>query len=677
MALKGRHLPPLLHTERSSSLFASNKEPCRYDVNRTYRSKSSKIYQEVFSYLIEEFKTYKPILFAIKNEYDVTLAHLRDQIHDLLPLKAKLVLVSETCDKKILEMRLQERDEIRALKKECQHLMHIIESLNEEQRALQVQINRLKEDLATQYQLYREERDARKLLITRISTMTFAHDSEQDDRNEEDESVDPVVLKMALQVCREDLTKAQAELNRIQAEYIEVVPRRNWDQLNQIHEETLKKLETLQTDFTQMKTEYDTLLELHHKPAHGGFYSNQSALQHGPDNKHIETTPRPNWDQCSDVLGGNGHFKELFEGQSSQRKLEILLQEINGKNELSGLNGESRDLQTFMRSYLEEQYKDKAGDWAYSLMDSIQNNLKDDLICLFYDILTKKVDESVYHGQTLLLSHLLKVFIQSDTKQSGSLTISEFSEALKKAFPLKTDEDIEELLKDADGGHKEFLNLVKKQASAEKLKYIEELKVQLDGKREVNAEQLSAAFKAIDPSLDPENLKWNLCVAFQTKECEVQAQAVDTEVVLQRLSVTFCCQSKMMTLALRMRKLKRPLKFCSPRGGWNRHSWNRGFGLGLTEIDASCLTWEGQQFQGKAAIVEKLSSLPFTKIAHSITAQDHQPTPDSCILSMVVGQLKADDDPIMGFHQSFILKNINDAWVCTNDMFRLALHNFG
>ncbi|KAJ6666016.1 hypothetical protein lerEdw1_000920 [Lerista edwardsae] len=72
-----------------------------------------------------------------------------------------------------------------------------------------------------------------------------------------------------------------------------------------------------------------------------------------------------------------------------------------------------------------------------------------------------------------------------------------------------------------------------------------------------------------------------------------------------------------------------------------------------------------------------LQSLPFQKIQHSITAQDHQPTPDSCILSMVVGQLKADEDPIMGFHQIFLLKNINDAWVCTNDMFRLALHNFG
>ncbi|XP_038662736.1 nuclear transport factor 2 isoform X1 [Scyliorhinus canicula] len=99
--------------------------------------------------------------------------------------------------------------------------------------------------------------------------------------------------------------------------------------------------------------------------------------------------------------------------------------------------------------------------------------------------------------------------------------------------------------------------------------------------------------------------------------------------------------------------------------------------LGSLYIDASCLSWEGQQFQGKTAIVEKIIGLPFRKIQHSITAQDHQPTPDSCILSMVVGQLQADEDPVMGFHQIFLLKNINDAWVCTNDVFRLALHNFG
>uniref|UniRef100_A0AAV2KZ48 Nuclear transport factor 2 n=1 Tax=Knipowitschia caucasica TaxID=637954 RepID=A0AAV2KZ48_KNICA len=80
------------------------------------------------------------------------------------------------------------------------------------------------------------------------------------------------------------------------------------------------------------------------------------------------------------------------------------------------------------------------------------------------------------------------------------------------------------------------------------------------------------------------------------------------------------------------------------------------------QTDASCLTWEGEQFQGKMEIVRKLTSLPFTKIAHIVTAQDHQPTPDSCIISMVVGQLKADDDLIMGFQQTFMLKSVNESW---------------
>uniref|UniRef100_A0AAQ4R8Z6 Nuclear transport factor 2 n=1 Tax=Gasterosteus aculeatus aculeatus TaxID=481459 RepID=A0AAQ4R8Z6_GASAC len=92
--------------------------------------------------------------------------------------------------------------------------------------------------------------------------------------------------------------------------------------------------------------------------------------------------------------------------------------------------------------------------------------------------------------------------------------------------------------------------------------------------------------------------------------------------------------------------------------------------LGTIYIDESCLPWEGQQFQGK-------KGNRWETHLHSITVQDHQPTPDCNILSMVVGQLKVDDDPVMGFHQSFLLKNINSAWVCTNDMFRLAIHNFG
>lgn len=70
--------------------------------------------------------------------------------------------------------------------------------------------------------------------------------------------------------------------------------------------------------------------------------------------------------------------------------------------------------------------------------------------------------------------------------------------------------------------------------------------------------------------------------------------------------------------------------------------------VGTIYIDASCLTWEGQQFQGKAVFVEKLSSLLFQKIQHRITAQDPQPTPDIYIINMVVGQLKTHKDPYNG-----------------------------
>ena len=46
-------------------------------------------HREVFEYLIEDFKTYKPLLAAIKNEYEMMLAFQRQQIRQLEPLKVR------------------------------------------------------------------------------------------------------------------------------------------------------------------------------------------------------------------------------------------------------------------------------------------------------------------------------------------------------------------------------------------------------------------------------------------------------------------------------------------------------------------------------------------------------------------------------------------------------------
>lgn len=60
------------------------------------------------------------------------------------------------------------------------------------------------------------------------------------------EAKDRVELQLALKMCRADLTNAQEELNRMKAEYWDVMPRRNWDQLEKAHKQTL--LEVVQTD---------------------------------------------------------------------------------------------------------------------------------------------------------------------------------------------------------------------------------------------------------------------------------------------------------------------------------------------------------------------------------------------------------------------------------------------
>ncbi len=50
-------------------------------------------HREVFEYLIEDFKTYKPLLSAIKNEYELFIEYQQDLIKELEPLEVLLYTV--------------------------------------------------------------------------------------------------------------------------------------------------------------------------------------------------------------------------------------------------------------------------------------------------------------------------------------------------------------------------------------------------------------------------------------------------------------------------------------------------------------------------------------------------------------------------------------------------------
>jgi len=86
------------------------------------------------------------------------------------------------------------------------------------------------------------------------------------------------------------------------------------------------------------------------------------------------------------------------------------------------------------------------------------------------------------------------------------------------------------------------------------------------------------------------------------------------------------------------------------------------------------MTFEGSQFMGKLAIMEKFQSLTFQKIAHVVTTIDSQPTMDGGVLIVVLGQLKTDDDPPHTYNQTFVLKPADGSFYLEHDIFRLALH---
>ena len=86
------------------------------------------------------------------------------------------------------------------------------------------------------------------------------------------------------------------------------------------------------------------------------------------------------------------------------------------------------------------------------------------------------------------------------------------------------------------------------------------------------------------------------------------------------------------------------------------------------------MTFEGNQFLGRAKIMEKLTNLGFKSIKHSITTVDAQPTFDGGVLIVVLGQLKTDEDPPHTFNQIFVLKPSGGSFYVEHDIFRLALH---
>ena len=93
--------------------------------------------------------------------------------------------------------------EIVDLKNENKRLYKKIDDLREEQVSLETQVEKLQEELAAEYLRYRDECDARKMLVADINDLRYQQEdmlmSKQSmDELDEGEKDDPITLKIAL-----------------------------------------------------------------------------------------------------------------------------------------------------------------------------------------------------------------------------------------------------------------------------------------------------------------------------------------------------------------------------------------------------------------------------------------------------------------------------------------------
>ncbi|XP_075251680.1 translin-associated factor X-interacting protein 1-like isoform X2 [Convolutriloba macropyga] len=300
------------------------------------------VFREVFEYLISDFKTYRPLLSAIKNEYELVISDLHQKIRELEPLKQMLVTVSERCDQKIMQIQEQERQDLVDLRKENIRLLQKIDSMKEKEKDYQAQIDKISDELAREYERYKNECDQRRMLVQDLNEMRYQREQEQSvsggggsqidgeanetQEKEPEQQDDPIILKIALRKCREANEQLTAKLNETLADYANVVPRRHF--------------EILETDFENYKAKMKSKEEENEKftTALEALNKSYAQLVEERDAYYIEletlkraSTPRPRWDKCGDYIsGGTKRWKELASGKRSENLVDILLSEISG-----------------------------------------------------------------------------------------------------------------------------------------------------------------------------------------------------------------------------------------------------------------------------------------------------------------------------------------------------------
>ncbi|XP_028172714.1 translin-associated factor X-interacting protein 1-like isoform X2 [Ostrinia furnacalis] len=347
----------------------------------------------------------------------------------------------------------------------------------------------LKDDKFSDYISLMRERDARyTLYFENLALQLKLKELDGGAGPLDDAYGDPVVLRIALDRCREQLSSTQRELKKMTDEYAETVPRREHDSLTAQFHDATKQANALKAE---LQTIHDT-------------YKRVLALKKSVEEELVEVkercneleragTPRPQWELCADFIGGGrDRWWQLASGLSSRDILRVLLKELGpaaeseqlehfdglgmdpmippylryegkvrnlrlSRREISVIindiwlgkleHGQGLSMQYYVTKYFEDRYQQPSvrAEWAYNLCAGAEQMLDEPQVKLFWGVVHGHLSEHIY------LSHrrqwqALRDHLYRQSKDKETVTLEEFEKVSKSVFPLKSDVDIKNMV---------------------------------------------------------------------------------------------------------------------------------------------------------------------------------------------------------------------------------------
>jgi len=462
-------------------------------------------YRTAFDAIMEELKTYRPVLAKIKMAYDASLNDAKETKRELDDTRQALLVISEKCEAKLAEHKQSQVQSLVEAKQEAEQLKNTIKQYQQDKEWYQAQVDKLKLELSETYKQYRDERDARKILVAELRSQQASDTNEVDakekqkDAEQNKEGLDPTKLALALEVARSDLKRITDELFNVKADYGDVVPRRDFE-TNQL------KLERVEAEMGKMTNDFDKL-----QSDHQALLSTQKDVQKERDEYfkqadllRKDATPRPNWKELAQAWPeGSDDWQTRTKDLTSAENVQFLAKQfqkndavhtipVRGSSEevplhlrfegpdpenvennhvhnrnldrvqLSmwidaiwsakvAIKGQEDNLSTVFLGVLNDQFKGceaVVAEYAYSIDYGLERFSDEPHIRLFADILYGRLHESIKYRHDFVIATARTAISAeaAEMKRHGThLDSNIVFDTMRKCFPLKADEDLDQI----------------------------------------------------------------------------------------------------------------------------------------------------------------------------------------------------------------------------------------